>query len=74
MDIATQIPRYVSTGTDLGMKQRFGKGKLTKMFYSTSFFWYIKACLRRTTLLKKGLKGKTMDFGQKIDGAGGTLQ
>ena len=30
--------------------------------------------MRRTTLLKKGLKGKTMDFGQKIDGAGGTLK
>ena len=71
-NIATQIPSYVSTGTDLGTKQRIGKSKLTKISYSTSNLWYTKSLFENDNLAEKGLKGKTMDFGKKIDGAGDT--
>ena len=63
--IATQIPRYVSTGTDLGMKQRFGKGKLTKMFYSTSIFWYNKSLFEKDNFALKGSKRQNHGFWPK---------
>ena len=48
--IEIQPPNYpdmLVLGTDLGMKQKFGKGKLTKMFYSTSNFWYNKSLFEK---------------------------